>query len=212
VKVLSINVGLPREIESRGKLVRTSIFKEPVAGAVRVRTLNLDGDQQSDLSVHGGPHKAVYAYPSEHYPYWREQLPHLQFPWGAFGENLTTEGLPENAMHVGDHLRIGNVEFLVTQPRLPCLKLGVRFGRADMVKRFQASGRTGFYLAVVREGVIRAGDAVDHTHGDQHGVSIADIARLYTAKEPDESALRRAVAVTALPDSWREYFRSRLRG
>jgi MOSC domain-containing protein YiiM len=192
-------------------LVRTSIFKEPVAGAVWARTLNLDGDQQSDLSVHGGPDKAVYAYPSEHYPYWREQLPRVEFPWGAFGENFTTEGLTETAMHVGDRLRIGAAEFRVTQPRLPCYKLGVRFGRLDMVKRFQASGRTGFYLAVVREGVVGAGDEIDHTRGDQHGVSVADIARLYTAKDADQGMLRRAMEVTALPDSWREYFRTRLR-
>jgi len=212
VRILSINVGRPREIESRNKWVRTSIFKDPVAGAVWARTLNLDGDEQSDLSVHGGPDKAVYAYPSEHYPYWREQLPDIEFPWGAFGENLTTEGLTETAIHVGDRLCVGAAEFLVTQPRLPCFKLGIRFGRPDMVKRFQASGRSGFYLAVVREGPIRAGDEVGHTHGDQHGVSVADIARLYSAKDADQGMLRRAIEVPALPDSWREYFRSRLRG
>ena len=211
MRILSINVGRPREIESRGKMVRTSIFKEPVAGPVWARTLNLDGDEQSDLTVHGGADKAVYAYPSEHYAYWREQLPRIDFPWGAFGENLTTAGLTETAVHVGDRLHIGAAEFVVTQPRLPCFKLGIRFGRLDMVKRFQESGRTGFYLAVVGEGALHAGDAIRHTPGEQHGVSIADVARLYTSKGNEQALLRRAIEVTALPDSWREYFRSRLR-
>ena len=128
MKILSISVGRPREVESRGKRVLTSIFKEPVAGDVWARALNLDGDEQSDLSVHGGPDKAVYVYPSEHYAYWRAQLPGIEFPWGAFGENLTSEGLSETAVHIGDLISIGAAEFVVTQPRIPCFKLGIRFG------------------------------------------------------------------------------------
>jgi MOSC domain-containing protein YiiM len=211
VKILSICVGRPREVESRGKRVRTSIFKQRVAGAVRARTLNLDGDEQSDLSVHGGRDKAVYVYPSEHYSYWRAQLPGIEFPWGAFGENLTSEGLSETAVHIGDRVSIGTAEFVVTQPRLPCFKLGIRFGRLDMVKRFQQSGRTGFYLAVLREGLIAAGDEVRLAAGEQHGVSVADIVRLYTSHEGEQALLRRAVGLAALPESWREHFRPLLR-
>ena len=210
MRILSISVGRPREVESRGKRVRTSIFKEPVAGGVWAGTLNLDGDEQSDLSVHGGPDKAVYVYPSEHYPYWRAQLPDLEFPWGAFGENLTSEGLSENAVHIGDRMSIGAAEFVVTQPRLPCFKLGIRFGRPDMVRRFQQSGRTGFYLAVLREGVMTAGDSVRLVAGEQHGVSVADIVRLYTSPGREQALLRRAVGLSALPESWRDHFRSRL--
>jgi MOSC domain-containing protein YiiM len=211
MKILSISVGRPREVESRGKRVLTSIFKEPVAGGVWARALNLDGDEQSDLSVHGGPDKAVYVYPSEHYAYWRAQLPGIELPWGAFGENLTSEGLSETAVHIGDLVSIGAAEFVVTQPRLPCFKLGIRFGRLDMVRRFQQNGRTGFYLAVRREGVIAAGDDVRLVPGEQHGVSVADIVRLYTSHDGEQALLRRAVALTALPESWRDHFRPLLR-
>ena len=211
MKILSISVGRPREVESRGKRVLTSIFKEPVAGGVWARALNLDGDEQSDLSVHGGPDKAVYVYPSEHYAYWRAQLPGIEFPWGAFGENLTSEGLSETAVHIGDLISIGAAEFVVTQPRIPCFKLGIRFGRLDMVRRFQQSGRTGFYLAVRREGVIAAGDEIRLVPGEQHGVSVADIVRLYTSHDGEQALLRRAVALTALPESWRDHFRPLLR-
>ena len=154
MKLLSVNVGLPREIEWQGKRVRTSIFKSASAGHVRVMTLNAEGDEQSDLSVHGGVHKAVYAYPSEHYPFWREEVPGVDLPLGTFGENFTTEGLFEEAVHIGDRFRVGSAEFIVTQPRLPCFKLGIRFGRPEMVKRFLRSGRTGFYLAVLEEGLV----------------------------------------------------------
>ena len=211
MKILSISVGRPREVESRGKRVLTSIFKEPVAGDVWARALNLDGDEQSDLSVHGGPDKAVYVYPSEHYAYWRAQLPGIELPWGAFGENLTSEGLSETAVHIGDLISIGAAEFVVTQPRIPCFKLGIRFGRLDMVRRFQQSGRTGFYLAVRREGVIAAGDEIRLVPGEQHGVSVADIVRLYTSHDGEQPLLRRAVALTALPESWRDHFRPLLR-
>lgn len=160
MRVISVNVGRPREVQFRGTAVTTSIDKTPVPGRVRVTRLNIEGDQQSDLTVHGGVDKAVYAYPSEHYAYWREQLPGAALPWGAFGENLTTEGLLESTTHIGDRLRIGSSEFVVTQPRLPCFKLDIRFDRSDMVKRFLASGRTGFYLRVIQDGELAAGDVV----------------------------------------------------
>jgi len=209
VVILSINIGRPRLVQSGGKSVRTSIYKDPVAGPVRVGTLNLDGDQQSDLSVHGGGDKAVYVYPSEHYAYWREQLPTMALPWGAFGENLTTMGLDETAVHIGDRLTIGTAEFVVTQPRMPCFKLGIRFERLDMVKRFQQSGRSGFYLAVAREGVVAAGDAIHMTTGAD-AVSVADIVALYVSRDPEQALLRRASQLAALPEGWREHFRSRI--
>jgi len=210
MKLVSISVGGPRQVEWRGKTVRTSIFKDPVAGPVRVQKLNLAGDEQSDLSVHGGVDKAVYAYPSEHYAHWREQLPEMKLPWGSFGENLTTEGLNDKTLQIGDRLSIGSAEFVVTQPRLPCFKLGVRFGRPDMVKRFQKSGRTGFYLAVLQEGVISAGDSIQVVSVGQPSVSVAEIARLYTADEAEQELLRQASELAALSEDWREYFRNRL--
>jgi len=175
VKLVSISVGRPREVEWDGEKVRTSIFKAPVAGRVRVGRFNIEGDEQSDLEVHGGADKAVYAYPSEHYAYWREQLPGMELPWGVFGENLTTEGLLEGNVHIGDRLRVAEVEFVVTEPRMPCYKLALRFGRPDIVKRFMKSGRTGFYLGVLKEGEIGAGDAIERAGADQHRISIAAV-------------------------------------
>jgi len=210
MKLLSINVGLPREIEWKGKLVRTSIFKAPVPGRVRVAQLNLEGDQQSDLSVHGGVDKAVYAYPSEHYPFWRRELPGMDLPWGVFGENLTTEGLLEETLHIGDRLRVGSSEFLVTQPRMPCFKLGIRLGRPDIVKRFLQSGRSGFYFAVLQEGEVAAGDSIELLKQDEHGVTVADVVNLYRNDANNQDTLRRVSELPSLPNNWREYFRKRL--
>ena len=210
MKLLSVNVGLPREIEWKGKLVRTSIFKAPVPGRVRVSQLNLEGDQQSDLSVHGGIDKAVYAYPSEHYSFWRKELPGMDLPWGVFGENLTTEGLLEEAVHIGDRFRVGSAEFAVTQPRMPCFKLGIRFDRPDIVKRFLQSGRSGFYFAVLKEGEVTAGDSIELLKGDEHGVTVADIVNLYGRDAANRELLRRVSELPSLPESWRDYFRKRL--
>ena len=210
MKVLSVNVGLPREVDWRGKTVRTSIFKAPVPGRVRVTLLNVQGDQQSDLSVHGGADKAIYAYPSEHYAFWRDELPGSEFPWGAFGENLTIEGVLEDQVHIGDRFRVGSAEFVVTQPRMPCFKLGIRFHRPDMVKRFLRSGRTGFYLAVLREGEIGAGDPLDLIAQDDSRITVADVVALHAADAANQDLLRRASELSSLPESWREYFRERL--
>src|SRR4029079_10846910 len=210
MRILSVNVGLPRDVEWRGKTVRTSIFKAPVPKRVRVAKLNLAGDEQSDLSVHGGVDKAIYAYPSEHYDFWRNEFPELDFPWGAFGENLTVEGLLEEKVYVGDRLRAGSAEFVVTQPRMPCFKLGIRFNRRDMVKRFLRSGRTGFYFPVLREGDVAAGDTIERVAADTQRISIADIGALYTADAANQDLLRRASDLPALPESWRAYFRERL--
>jgi MOSC domain-containing protein YiiM len=210
MNVLSVNVGLPRGIESQGAIVRTAIFKTPVTGPIQVRRLNLDGDRQSDLRVHGGVHKAVYVYPSEHYAFWRDEIPATDLAWGAFGENLTTEGLREDTTRVGDRFRIGSAEFVVTQPRMPCFKLGIRFGRPDMVKRFLESGRSGFYLSVAQEGVVAAGDPVTRVGSDDSTLTVAELVRLYTAKDPEQDLLRRASELPALPESWRSHFRQRL--
>jgi MOSC domain-containing protein YiiM len=209
--VLSINVGGPREVQWRKKTVTTSIFKAPVSGRIRVNRLNLVGDQQSDLTVHGGVDKAVYVYPSEHYEYWREQLPGSPLPWGTFGENFTSEGLLEDEIRIVDRLRIGTAEFAVTQPRMPCFKLGIRFDRADMVKRFLQSGRSGFYLSVFQEGEVTAGDTVTFIARDENTVSVADVVSLYAVDGENQDLLRRASKLPALPESWRDYFRQRLR-
>jgi len=212
MKLLSVNVGLPREVEWAGRIIRTSIFKAPVPGRVPVRKLNVDGDQQSDLTVHGGIDKAVYVYPSEHYAFWRDELPDADLSWGAFGENFTTQGaLDDKAVYIGDRFRIGSSELVVTQPRIPCFKLGIRFGRADMVKRFLHSGRNGFYSAVVGEGEVAAGDSIELLSRDEKGVTVADIVQLYTANAPKQDLLRRVTELTALPESWRAYFRKRFR-
>jgi MOSC domain-containing protein YiiM len=205
MRVVSVNVGLPRTVTWRGQPITTAIFKEPVAGRVALRGRNLAGDRQADARVHGGPDKAVYAYPAEHYAYWRAELGLEALAWGAFGENLTVAGLDE-AVHVGDRLRVGTAELRVTQPRLPCLKLGARFGRADMPKRFAASRRTGFYLAVVREGEIGAGDPITLIAREPASVSLAEVTRLYLAHDAAPDALRRAAAVEALPVGWRQHF------
>jgi MOSC domain-containing protein YiiM len=210
MRVLSVNVGRPRDIEWRSELVPTAIYKAPVQGRIAVTRLNLEGDQQADLSVHGGPEKAVYAYPSEHYAFWRAELPGVSLPWGAFGENLTTEGLRETAVRVGDQLRIGAAEFVVTQPRLPCFKLNVRFQRPDMVKRFLRSGRTGFYLAVIKEGHVGADDPVDLVPTDAGAISVAEVVTLYAVDADNRDLMERALRTAALPQGWRDHFRTRL--
>jgi len=210
MKIVSVNVGLPREVSWQGKLVTTGIFKKPVDGPVMMRTLNVDGDGQADLTVHGGASKAVYAYPSEHYGYWQTELPGVDLPWGMFGENFTTEGLLEEAVYIGDKFRIGGTEVMVTEPRMPCYKLGIKFGRADIIKRFLVSRRTGFYFAVVHEGMVGAGDAVELIGREQHEISISDITRLYAFDKDDLKSLRRAIEVDSLPDNWKGYFQHQL--
>ena len=175
-----------------------------------MRTLNLDGDRQADLSVHGGPSKAVYAYPAEHYEFWKGEFPELDLPWGMFGENLTTTGLLETEINIGDKFRIGAAEVMVTQPRMPCYKLALKFGRADIIKRFLQSERTGFYLAVLKEGTVGAGNNFELLAKDAHDVRVSDITRLYTREKHNAAMLRRAINVEALPESWREYFQDRL--
>jgi MOSC domain-containing protein YiiM len=213
MKLISLNVGLPREVAWRGQIVSTGIFKQPVEGRVALRKLNLDGDRQADLSVHGGANKAVYCYPLAHYDYWKKELPGRELPLAMFGENLTADGLLEDSVHLGDRFSVGSAELVVTQPRLPCYKLGVRFQSDDMVRRSLASGRTGFYFAVTREGEVGAGDQIEVIARDPNAVSISEITRLYVAKrygDADVASVRRALRVAALPEGWKEYFRNRL--
>jgi len=213
MKLVSVNTGLPREVTWHDIRVTTGIFKEPVAGRIALRKMNLDGDRQADLTVHGGEFKAVYCYPLAHYDYWKQELPGRDLPLAIFGENFTTDGLLENSVHLGDQFSIGSAEVVVTQPRLPCYKLGIRFQADDMVKRFLASARTGFYLAVTSEGEVGAGDEIKLLARDPQAVPVSEITRLYIAKEfssADVASLQKALQVAALPESWKEYFRERL--
>lgn len=212
-RLVSLNVGLPREVIWHGINVTTGIFKSPVGGRVALRKLNLEGDRQADLTVHGGEHKAVYCYPVEHYEYWKKELPGVDLPMGSFGENFTTEGLPEDSIHLGDRFSVGTAEVIVTQPRMPCYKLGVRFQIDNMAKRFLASGRLGYYVAVTREGEVGAGDEIKVIARDPHAVPVAEIMRLYIAKtygNDERAVVRRALQVETLPEGWKEYFRERL--
>jgi MOSC domain-containing protein YiiM len=210
MKIISLNVGLPRLVLREGEPVSTGIFKEPIDGRVMMRTLNLDGDRQADLSVHGGPSKAVYVYPAEHYDFWKRELPEMDLPWGMFGENFTTTGLLEAEINIGDKFRIGSAEVMVTQPRMPCYKLGLKFGRPDIIKRFLQSERTGFYLAVLKEGEVGARDDFEPLARYANDVRVSDITRLYSREKHNETLLRRAIELEALPESWRGYFQHQL--
>ena len=212
MRVFSVNCGLPREVKWRGRTVTTGIYKQPVVGRVALRKLNLEGDGQADLTVHGGEAKAVYCYPLAHYDYWKANFPNRSFPIGMFGENFTTEGLSEDTVFLGDRFTFGSAEVVVTQIRLPCYKLGVRFESDEIVKRFLASARTGFYLAVAREGAVAAGDEIALVGREPNSISVAEMTRLFVTKKfsAGEVALaKRALSITALPDSWKDYFSER---
>src|SRR5918995_2445060 len=208
-KVISLNVGLPRTVNFRGQAVTTGIFKEPVSGRIKLRRLNLDGDRQADLTVHGGPDKDVYAYPAEHYDYWKKRLPNMKLPWGMFGENFTTEGLLEDQVNIGDVFQIGSSEVMVTQPRMPCYKLGVKFGRMDIVRQFMESKLTGIYFRVLKEGEVGAGDAIEFISRDVNNVTVKDLVQLVTG-EGSIATLRRAVHIESLAEGWRQEFLEQL--
>jgi MOSC domain-containing protein YiiM len=210
-RLLSVNVGLPREVEWQGKVIRTSIFKAPVAGTLRVSMLKIEGDEQADPSVHGGIDKAICFYPHEHYPFWYEELGNEKLSMGSFGENFTTEGLLEDSVFIGDRLRVGSAVCSVTQPRMPCLKLGARFGRQDIIKRFLDSGRSGFYVRVLQEGEVRAGDTIEILSRDQSQVSVADIVALFNSETDNDDLLNKVIDLETLPDKWRSYFRKRVK-
>jgi MOSC domain-containing protein YiiM len=204
MKIISVNVGMPRLVEYNGEPVATAIYKNPVEGKVKVNQLNLAGDAQADLSVHGGVSKSVYAYPFEHYDFWQKEYPDKDLPLAIFGENLTTEGITETEICAGDRIRVGTAEFIVTEPRFPCFKLGIRFGRKDILRRFQKSRRSGFYLSVAKTGEIEAGDAIEFVERDPNQVTIEELVKLADEKNNLEIA-RRALKVAALPENWKEH-------
>jgi len=210
MRLVSVNVGLPRLLTWEGARFKTGIFKNPVEGRVMLRTTNLDGDRQADLSVHGGPNKAAYGYPCEHYAAWNRELPDAARTWGAFGENFTTEGLLETDISIGDRYRVGSAVVGVTTPRLPCFKLAAKFQRDDMIERFVRSGRSGFYFSVFEEGEVGAGNEFEFLGREEPTLTIAEINELYTAKSPDHETLQRSLDVKLLPESWRMRFRARL--
>ena len=212
MKLISLNVGLPRLALYQGRTINTGIFKQPVSGPVQLRTLNLDGDRQADLAVHGGPFKAVYGYPSEHYEFWRQELPGTNLPWGMFGENFTTEGLLESELHIGDRLQIGTAVIMVRQPRMPCYKLAAKFQRDDMLARFLRSGRSGFYFSVEREGTVAAGDSFELLSREPQAITIAEMNRLFADDKYNRDLIEKAVATAALPEDWRDYLMKRMSG
>jgi MOSC domain-containing protein YiiM len=212
MKLFSLNVARPQLALYRGTTISTGIFKKPVTGPIPLRTLNLDGDRQADLAVHGGPYKAVYGYPSEHYDFWRHELFGATLPWGMFGENFTTEGLSESDLHIGDRLQIGSAVIMVRQPRIPCYKLAVKFARSDILARFLRSGRSGFSFSVEQEGVVSAGDSFEFLSREPQAISIAEMNRLFVEEKYNSSVLAKAIATPALPQDWRDYFQKRQSG
>lgn len=206
MKLISLNVGIPRQVTYKSELVTTGIFKEPIHHRTKLRKLNLDGDKQADLTVHGGLDKAVYSYPAEHYGYWQKELPGMYLSWGMFGENFTTEGLFEDNVNIGDQFQIGSAIVIATQPRMPCYKLGVKFGRMDIVKRFLASGLTGIYFKVLQEGEVGAGDVIKLIRRDDNNVTVKDVIRIYSVDKDDVQTMERAIKVKDLPDGWRSHF------
>lgn len=209
MKVISINTGQSRTVEWKGQEITTSIYKEPVSGPVWVAEMGLKSDTQSDLSVHGGKYKAVYAYPSEHYDYWGAKLPDFPLPWGAFGENLTTTGLDEKVVCVGDRYRLGEVELKVTQPRFPCKKLGVRFDNALMVKMFLDSRRSGIYFQVLKEGVISTDDQLELVE-KAGGTTISAFVDIYAEKSPDPRLIETLLKDPNLIEDWKEFLESKM--
>jgi MOSC domain-containing protein YiiM len=208
MKVLSVNVGLPRKVLFNGQIITTAIFKDPVKGPIMLRKINLDGDKQADLTVHGGVDKAVYSYPSEHYNYWRKQYPNIDIIWGMFGENFTTEGLMEDTVNIGDQVQIGSAKLVATQPRMPCYKLGVRFGIMEIIKRFLSSGRPGIYFKVLKQGEVKTDDKIEIIEKDKNNVTVKDIVRLYVDKDHVDNieTMRRAIKISALPEGWKYEF------
>ena len=210
MKILSLNIGLPRLFLYQGVTINSGIFKKPIAGPVTLRTLDLDGDRQADLSVHGGVYKAVYAYPSEHYPFWKSELPEMELSWGAFGENFTTEGLFEDDLHVGDQFEIGSARVMVRQPRMPCYKLAAKFQRDDMIEKFLRAGRSGFYFSVEKEGVVESGNSFSTVSQSLEGVTISEMNRLFFREKYNRKLLQKAIGTASVPQDWRDYFEQEL--
>jgi len=210
MRVISVNVGLPIKVNFGKEIVNTAIFKNPIKHRIKLYKLNLEGDKQADLTVHGGIDKAVYSYPSEHYRFWKKEIKDFEYSWGTFGENLTTEGLLEDLVNIGDQFQIGSAKVIATQPRMPCYKLAVRFGRMDIIRRFMASERSGIYFKVEEEGEIGVEDKIELIKSDENKVTIRDIVRLQTNGGIDTEMMNRAIKVKDLPDGWRNYLMEKL--
>ncbi len=203
MKLVGVYVGKPKPVPWEGKDVVTAIFKSPVDGPVKVRTLNIDGDEQADLEVHGGTDKAVYAYGLDAYPWWRKALKKDHLPPGSFGENLTFSRLVEREFNLGDIYTLGSCRLQVCQPRFPCSRLGIKFGDMGIIKTFLESGRPGIYFRVVGEGELRAGDTLALAEADPEKVSVMEIFDIKLSKTPDAEAMRRVLKVKSLNEEWR---------
>lgn len=206
MKLLSVNVSQPKEVLHNGKRIKTGIFKEPVPGRTMMRRLNLDGDGQGDRSVHGGVHKAVYVYTIEHYNYWKGELGRDDLTYGKFGENLTVEGMLEDTVHIGDIFRIGEPLVEVSQPRVPCFKLGLKMRDPQIVKPFLESERVGFYVRVLEEGTVGAGDVIERTRVGEGQMTVKEIVHLRHFDNTDRAILEKAANLPALTPSWRDSF------
>jgi MOSC domain-containing protein YiiM len=211
VKLISVNVGLPIKVTFGNEIVTTGIFKNPIDKRINLKKLNLEGDRQADLTVHGGPDKAVYSYPYEYYEFWQKEFPDISFNWGMFGENLTTEGLFESQVNVGDRFQIGSAQLVATQPRMPCYKLGVKFGRMDIIKKFLKSEKSGIYFKVIKEGEIVINDIIKLIKKDNNNITIKNIVELITKEDKENTILmEKAVKVQDLPQGWKNYFLEKL--
>jgi MOSC domain-containing protein YiiM len=208
----SVNVGQPRTMEAGGKTVTTSIFKSPVEGRVAVRKHALEGDTQSNLAVHGGPDKAVYGYPLEHFDFWRAQYPDLEIEFGFFGENLVTTGMFEGALHIGDRYRFGSAVLEVSEPRFPCAKMVARIGDPESAEKFIASRKSGYYLRVIEEGAVAVGDTIELVDSSDYPLTIREVVDAHANKDSDPELLRRAIDCPRLPEKWRTRFANRLAG
>ncbi len=210
MKLLSVNISPPKEVVHTGKTVTTGIFKTPVDGRIMLRKLNLDGDGQADLVGHGGIYKAAYAYSVENYDYWERELGRTDFAFGQFGENFTVERMLEDEIHVGDVFRVGGALVEVTQPRVPCYKLGIKMGLRGFEKKFLASGRVGFYLRVLEEGKVGAGDALHRVRTGPERMTVQEICHLLYFDPENLAGARKALGIRALSPGWRQSFEERL--
>lgn len=212
--IRSVNVSLPKQVQHKNKTLSTGIFKQAVSGSVAVSQLNLKGDQQVDQVNHGGEHKAVYGFSADHYPFWQNKLQLQELPFGKFGENLTITGLDESRLCIGDRLQAGQTLLEITQPRVPCFKLGLAFERHDMPRLFVQHAATGIYFRVIETGSVAAGDSVSVVHADPARLSVQRLFRAYFDKslpaEDKNPVLEQALEITALSGEWRQQLEKRL--
>ena len=207
MKLLSVNIGQPKEVVYQGKTLKTGIYKYPVSHAVNVHKIGVTGDVQVDTKYHGGVEKAVYIYPAEHYDFWKNELPETDFPLGAFGENLTITGATDSQVNIGDIFKVGEVELQVTMPRIPCYKLNIRFDSNLFLKKFYASQRWGFYCTTLKEGKIQIGDEITLLRKDEGNFTVAEFTQLYTSKTPMPALLAKALNTISLSEKRKEKFR-----